>query len=202
MDKTIEDLKKYRSSLSLRIRKRVVQNKNAYDLVVEYTDITNKLLALGCKVSVETDHLKIENWTEDGYKLTPTRMKPTPKEVQKSQKKRTKSTPAKKEKTDTITPKQDSFILCLAWTEVDGAPEPVQLQKVKDYFYELCLPILDTETRKVTDTLTEHVLKYEFKGTEDAFRLLKVCTQFVLDAFAQTDFDRFNIAIFGKKKAF
>jgi hypothetical protein len=202
MDKTIEDLKKYRSSLSLRIRKRVVQNKNAYDLVVEYTDITNKLLALGCKVSVETDHLKIENWTEDGYKLTPTRMKLTPKEVQKSQKKRTKSTPTKKEKTNTITPKQDSFILCLAWTEVDGAPEPVQLQKVKDYFYELCLPILDTETRKVTDTLTEHVLKYEFKGTEDAFRLLKVCTQFVLDAFAQTDFDRFNIAIFGKKKAF
>ena len=202
MGKEIEDLKKYRSSLSLRIRKRVVQNKNAYDLVVEYTEITNKLLALGCKVSVETDHLKIENWSKDGYKLTSTPMKPASKSVQKTPKKPTKSTPVKKEKSANITPKQDSFILCLAWTEVDGSPEPVQLQKVKDYFYELCLPILDTEKRKVTDTLTEHVLKYEFKGTEDAFRLLKVCTQFVLDAFAQTDFDRFNIAIFGKKKVF
>ena len=85
---------------------------------------------------------------------------------------------------------------------MDGAPEPIQLQKVKDYFYELCLPVLDSEDRKVTDTLTEHILKYEFKGTEESFRLLKICTQFVLDAFAQTDFDKFNIAIYGKKKIF
>ena len=39
MGKEIDDLKKLRSSLSLRIRKRVNQNKNAYDLVEEYTKI-------------------------------------------------------------------------------------------------------------------------------------------------------------------
>ena len=195
MSNEITDLKKYRSSLSLRIRKRVVQNKNAYDLVVEYTNVTNRLRELGCKVSVETEHLKIENWTKNGYKNT------QPQTPVKNATK--KATPKHEHKTaENITPKQDSFILCLAWTEVNGSPEPVQLQKVKDYFYELCLPILDTETRKVNDTLTEHILKYEFNGTEDAFRLLKICTQFVLDAFAQTDFDKFNIAIFGKKKVF
>lgn len=198
MGKEIDDLKKLRSSLSLRIRKRVNQNKNAYDLVEEYTKITNELLSRGCKVSVETEHLKIENWTKDGYKFASQPLNKPSKPATKKEAKPKKPT----NKTEKISPKQNSFILCLAWTEMDGAPEPIQLQKVKDYFFELCLPILDTETRKVNDTLTEHVLKYEFNGTEDAFRLLKLCTQFVLDAFAQTDFDRFNIAIFGKKKAY
>jgi hypothetical protein len=192
MDKEIDALKKTRSSLSLRIRKRVNQNKNAYDLVVEYTNITNKLREAGCNVSIETDHLKIENWTKDGYKLSDPIMAPPTKTKPKS--KTTTKSPIK--------PKQDAFILCLAWTEMDGTQEPIQLQKVKDYFYELCLPILDSEDRKVNDTLTEHILKYEFKGTEESFRLLKICTQFVLDAFAQTDFDKFNIAIYGKKKIF
>ena len=61
--------------------------------------------------------------------------------------------------------------------------------------------ILD-ESHKVNEMYTEHILKYEFKGSEEAFRLLKICTQFVLDSFAETDFDKFNIAIYGKKKNF
>jgi hypothetical protein len=48
----------------------------------------------------------------------------------------------------------------------------------------------------------EHVKRYEFNGTEDSFRMLKMCTQFVLDAFAKTDFEKFNIAIYGKRKKY
>jgi hypothetical protein len=29
-----------------------------------------------------------------------------------------------------------------------------------------------------------------------------MCTQFVLDAFAKTDFEKFNIAIYGKRKKY
>ena len=44
---------------------------------------------------------------------------------------------------------------------------------------------------------------YDFglmKGSEESFRLLKICTQFVLDTFAESDFDKFNIAVYGKRK--
>lgn len=197
MDSEIDVLKRKRGFLSLKIRKYVLKNKNAYQFVVEYNEMTNKLINMGRKVAIQTEHLKLENWTPEGYKLAEKPMTPI-----KSTKKISEVCKASEQKKTELKFKQDSYILCLAWTEVDGAPEPVQLQKVKDYFCELCLPILDTEIRKVTNNLTEHVLKYEFKGTEDAFRLLKVCTQFVLDSFAQTDFDRFNIAVFGKKKGF
>ena len=57
-----------------------------------------------------------------------------------------------------------------------------------------------TALRKVDDEKTEYVLKYEFEGSDESFRMLKICTQFVLDTFAQSDFDRFNIAVYGKKK--
>lgn len=197
MDKEIDALKRKRESLSLKIREYVLKNKNAYEFVVEYNEMTDKLAKMGRKVTIQADHLKLENWTPDGYKLATEPMKPA--STSKKTPELVKLPEPKKLETK---PKQDSYLLCLAWTSVDGEPEPVQLQKVRDYFNELCLPILDSETRKVTDTLTEHVLKYEFKGSEDAFRLLKICTQFVLDTFAQTDFDKFNIAIFGKKKGF
>lgn len=192
MSDEIKTLKRKRDSLSIRIRECVNKNRNAYKYVVEHNRLTNLLKEMGCNVSIQTEHLKIENWTPDGYKYGIT--KPS-KAKSKKDEQPIKETPKPKIK-------QDSFILCLAWTEVTGSPEPIQLKKVKDYFEELCLPVLDNETRKINETYTEHILKYEFKGSEEAFRLLKICTQFVLDSFAETDFDKFNIAIYGKKKNF
>ena len=74
-------------------------------------------------------------------------------------------------------------------------------KKVKDYFKELGLPVIDESVGEIEDRV-EHVLRYEFKGSEESFRMLKMCTQFVLDTFAKTDFEKFNIAIYGKRKKF
>lgn len=191
----IDILKRKRRSLSLKIKDYVLKNKNAYDLVVKYNEMTNELINFGRKVTIQKDYLKLENWTPDGYRLT---IQPRSKSSKPAIKKGMESKNNRK-KPINVNPGQNSFILYLAWTEMGGSSEPIQLQKVRDYFEEICLPMISTETHEINNTI-EHILKYEFNGTEDAFRLLKLCTQFVLDAFAQTDFDRFNIAIFGKKK--
>lgn len=202
MREEIKDIKKRRERLSIKIREYVYKNKNAYELVVEYNNLTTQLVQMGCKVSIQTEHLKLDNWTPSGYKFAPTPMQPiktrskllenTNKVITNIQK------PTQGPTRESIKPKQDSFTLCLAWTEVDGEIEPTQLQKVKDYFNDLGMQVCDQETHK-NGNCTERILKYEFTGSEDSFRMLKLCVQFVIDSLAQTDFDRFNIAVYGKK---
>ena len=179
----IVTLKRKRANLHLRIKKWANKGKNAKELVIEYHQILNQLKELGVKVENRTDYLQLEYWD----KFTP---------GHKAEKKRTSITPRSKE--DPVSSKH-SYTLCLAWVEQSNET-PVQVQKVKDYFEELCLKNIGADTRKVDDSKTEYVLKYEFEGSDESFRMLKICTQFVLDTFAQSDFDRFNIAVYGKKK--
>ena len=46
----------------------------------------------------------------------------------------------------------------------------------------------------------EHKIKYEFEGDERSFKILKYSAQFLLDTISNTDYEKFNIAIFGKKQ--
>lgn len=176
----ISTLKRKRINLQLRIKEWVDKGKNARDLVVEYHQILNQLKEFGIKVENRADYLQLEYWDKEPS-LKPTKTPPIQPIVQSD-----------------ATPTKHSYTLCLAWVEQSNET-PIQVQKVKDYFEELCLKSMGTDTRKV-DEKTEYVLKYEFEGSDESFRMLKICTQFVLDTFAQSDFDRFNIAVYGKKK--
>lgn len=173
----INKLKRKREGLKFKIREWKKKGKNASDLVDEYHKILAELNKLGVKTETRADYLKKEYWV--GYNGED---KPVIKE-------------------EKIKPTQDSFILCLAWVDEYKDKIPEQVIKVKKYFEELGLPILNEDSSKIDERI-EHVLKYEFIGSEESFRLLKTCTQFVLDSFAKSDFERFNIAIYGKKKNF
>ena len=182
----IVTLKRKRANLHLRIKKWANKGKNAKELVVEYHQILNQLKELGVKVENRTDYLQLEYW--DKFVSKP-----------KTEKKRTSVTPRSTARKENPVSSKHSYALCLAWVEQSNET-PVQVQKVKDYFEELCLKNIGADTRKVDDLKTEYVLKYEFEGSDESFRMLKICTQFVLDTFAQSDFYRFNIAVYGKKK--
>lgn len=158
------------------------KNKDVKPLVIEYNEIVNKLKELGVNAEVKADYLQLSYWDS-------------------SEMKNSNPQPAEKNNITKIHPKQDSFILCLAWSTDLQNNTPVQVSKVLTYFNELGLTNIDEEVGEIENRI-EHIIKYEFKGTEEAFRMLKTCTQFVLDSFAQTDFDKFNIAIYGKKKKF
>ena len=181
----IERLKKDRMNLQLRIKKWYDKGKDATALVYTYHELLNKLRSHGIKAEAKAEYLQKHFW-DNKYKIVSNKKIQLPKQP----------------KQKSIKPTQDSFILCLAWSKLNSNESaPTQIKKVMDYFNELCLPLIDEEVNHI-DNRTEHILKYEFKGSEESFRLLKLCTQFVLDAFAQTDFEKFNIAIFGKKKNF
>ena len=183
MEKTdITSLKKRRESLKIKIRSWMKKNKDVKPLVIEYNEIVNKLKELGVNAEVKADYLQLSYWDS-------------------SEMKNSNPQPAEKNNITKIHPKQDSFILCLAWSTDLQNNTPVQVSKVLTYFNELGLTNIDEEVGEIENRI-EHIIKYEFKGTEEAFRMLKTCTQFVLDSFAQTDFDKFNIAIYGKKKKF
>lgn len=183
-DKTqeIKKLKTKRFNLREKIRTYVKNGKNAKELVIEFHQVIQRLRELGFNASIEKDYLQLEYWDES--------KKTSIKKIDK------KPTPIK---TKDPLPIKNSYILCLAWVEQTNNT-PIQVQKVKDYFSELCLECIGTDTRKVDNEKTEYILKYEFEGSDESFRMLKICTQFVLDTFAQSDFDRFNIAVYGKKK--
>lgn len=189
MEKTdIASLKKRRESLKLKIWERSKKGKNAKDLVIEYHNLLDKLKEYGVKPMDRADYLQLSYWDSFEAKSS----NPQPTETNNIIK-----TPTENK----IQPKQDSFILCIAWSTDLQNNTPVQVSKVLTYFNELGLTNIDEEVGEIENRI-EHIIKYEFKGTEEAFRMLKTCTQFVLDSFAQTDFDKFNIAIYGKKKKF
>jgi hypothetical protein len=175
----VEELKKKRTYLYMKIRKYYNAGKNAKDIVYEYHNILDELRRCGVKVEVKTDYLTKEYWQDHPSLVIQNK-------VQKSK---------------PITPSQDSFILSLAWVSGNNNEKPEQVKKVQDYFNELGLPIIDESVGEI-ETRMEHVMRYEFKGSEESFRMLKMCTQFVLDTFAKTDFEKFNIAIYGKKKKY
>jgi len=180
----IKKLKTKRFNLREKIRTYVKKDKDAYELVVEFHNIINQLRDLGVKASIEKDYLQLEYWDKS--------------KTLKSQK------PKKDEQVteqQTTQVNKNSYILCLAWIEQSNKT-PIQVQKVKDYFKELGLECIGSDERKVDENRDEYLLKYEFEGSDESFRMLKTCTQFVLDTFAQSDFDRFNIAVYGKKKNF
>jgi hypothetical protein len=183
----INDLKKRRLRLRDKIKLYDLKGKDATKMVYEYHELIEELKKCGINHEIKAPYLQKSYWDN--------KFKKASQQIQENN-----SNIIKKEEL-LIKPTQDSFILCLAWTDIIYETTPSQIKKVMDYFNELCLPLIDEEVNHI-DNRTEHILKYEFKGSEESFRLLKLCTQFVLDAFAQTDFEKFNIAIFGKKKNF
>lgn len=177
----INTLKRKRVNLQLRIKEWVDKGKDARKLVVEYHQLLNQLRECGVKIENRADYLQLEYWDKSKM-VTPKERKTTTKQNEQI-----------------ISIDKNSYILCLAWIEQSNKT-PIQVQKVKDYFEELGLECIGSDDRKVDEIKNEYLLKYEFEGSDESFRMLKTCTQFVLDTFAQSDFDRFNIAVYGKKK--
>lgn len=176
MDKkeSIKKLQDKRFYLRDKIRSYVKDQKNAYEIVLEYHNILSQLRDHGVHVENRADYLQLEYWV--------------------------KSVTNEERVNIQNDSKNNYFSLCLAWTSINGCQVPTQVKIVKEYFDELGLKLDDEDIRQTNAGYSEYVLKYEFEGPEESFRLLKICTQFILDTFAETDFDKFNIAVYGKRK--
>lgn len=181
----IEALVKKRNNLNLKVKEWVKKNKNAYQLVVEFESLTNVLKAAGRNVAIQSECLKIENWEKGGkYYHLREELQVQPTIIQKEQ---------------NTKPSNNSYVLNLSWTELFQSSEPKPIKMIQDFLSKLGLKETEKDINN-NGLVVEHTIKYEYNGSDDAFNVLKAGSQFILDTFSKSDYEKFNIAIYGKKQ--
>lgn len=197
----IDALKKLRDKYKFRIQatkdKPAHRNRNI-KRVIDLYDITEKLKSEGRKVNIEADYYTYEYWgiTEDVVN-----------DVKKHPEKYISSSNVKKPINKQITqpkisiapPKKSKYIISLAWTEDNTHNLKNTIDVIKEYFDDLDLKNVGTEQFD-KGNVTEYVSKYEWVGDDESFKILKYSSQFILDTVSKSDYEKFNIAIYGKKK--
>lgn len=153
-------------------------------LAEEYQELTTILIDNGRNLANNNPRFHPDTYKNGSPTLNINNIKPSP--VGKIQ--------------DTVQEKpSNKYILSLAWTESPNHDVSSIISKVKEYFEDMDIEELECE-RSNKDTEVEYIVKYAFEGDERSFKILKYSAQFLLDTISDTDYAKFNIAIFGKKK--
>lgn len=97
-------------------------------------------------------------------------------------------------------PSLNKHTISLAWTESPSQDISNTIDKIKEYFDDLGIEAVEQDDYD-SGAGIEHKIKYEFEGDERSFKILKYSAQFLLDTISNTDYEKFNIAIFGKKQS-
>ena len=97
-------------------------------------------------------------------------------------------------------PSLNKHTISLAWTESPSQDISNTIDKIKEYFDDLGIEAVEQDDY-YSGAGIEHKIKYEFEGDERSFKILKYSAQFLLDTISNTDYEKFNIAIFGKKQS-
>lgn len=173
--------------------------------VIELCDLTKQLRSVGRRVSDDAEWLKYEYWNITEDVVNDVKKHP---EKYTSDNKRIINKPIPQPKT-TITssitkniqqpPKKSKYIISLAWTEDNTHNLKNTIDIIKEYFDDLELKDIGTEQFN-KGNVVEYVSKYEWVGDEESFKILKYSAQFILDTVSKNDYEKFNIAVYGKKK--
>lgn len=209
----IDTLKKLRDKCKFRIQatkdKPTHRNRNI-KRVIDLYDITEKLKSEGRKVNIEADYYTYEYWgiTEDvinDVKKHPEKYtsdtkriinKPIPNKSIPQPKTTISSSIVKNIQHP---PKKSKYVISLAWTEDNIHDIKSTIDIIKEYFNDLSLKYIDTECFD-KGNVVEYVSKYEWEGDDESFKILKYSAQFILDTISKNDYEKFNIAVYGKKK--
>ena len=91
------------------------------------------------------------------------------------------------------------YKITLAWTEKPGHETGDTIKIIDDY-------LIENGAKKIEDTLadfdehTEVMRSYEWIGDDKEFTILRKSANYILDVFAASQYEKFNISIFGNKK--
>lgn len=178
---TKEEIKKTKR-IRYKLREKITNNinKNIFDvdtknMVLEYHKLTDLLKNEGLNVSIKLDYLKLDYW--DNIQTHQTHQIHQIRQTHQTQK----------------------YIISLAWTETNSNNISNIINTVKEYFNDIGIEEIDYEKFN-NGKETEHIIKYEFEGDNKSFKILKYSAQFLLDTISTSDYEKFNIAIYGKKK--
>jgi len=180
----IQDLKRKHYNVKEVLKERVKNGKDVKDKVQEYLQICDELRSLGVEVNDSSprvlEALKLAGVTDSPYKpSTPPVVEPAP------------ITP----------PQQESFLykITLAWTERPGHTPDNTIQIIENYLKENGATLTDS-TSADFDEYNEIMKTYEWSGGDKEFAILRRSANYILDVFAENQYEKFNISIFGNKK--
>lgn len=180
----IKSIKKVRYKLRENITKNInkgIKTDEVKQMVLDYHDLTKQLADAGCNVSIKLDYLQLDYWSNISNTTQVLPIQHIPPDIIN----------------DIIEPQK--YTISLAWTETPDQSISDTINKIKEYFDDMDIKEIDHDTYKNGNNI-ENIIKYEFDGDDDSFKILKYSAQFLLDTISHTDYEKFNIAIYGKKK--
>ena len=185
----INDLKKERDKLRIKIREWMYRQKDAYKFVIRFNELTEELKKLGRNVSSQAECLTLSNWEKGGkyYHLRELGEKKSPTTIEKDI--------IKEESLKKLNTNINNYKIQLYWTNISNEDAPKIIKELDDYFQNLGLKYLDEDIFFDKNKI-EHTVNYAFKGIEEEFNMLKKSSQYIIDTFSN---NKFTVAVGGRK---
>ena len=95
--------------------------------------------------------------------------------------------------------KDSTYKITLAWTEKPGHKPDNTLKIIENYLTENGAKMIE-DTPAEFNGYTEIMRSYKWTGGDKEFTILRKSANYILDVFAQNQYEKFNISIFGNKK--
>lgn len=187
----INELEKKRRSLGTLIGEWINRNKSPKDIklkVQEYFDITNQLNQTNKNICIRSKHLTPQYWDthtvedykkdkESGSLSITSQQTPQIKIVEKLK----------------VIKEENYYILRIAWDDIDNQYKDVFDKYMQPYLQKL--PIrFKTKDFSEFDNRCEWMYKYEYKGSSDAFNVIKSSIEYI------AEINGMKAEIFGKQK--
>jgi hypothetical protein len=179
MDK-IQELKKKHYNVKETIKNHLRRKTDCKKQVEYYLDICQQLREFGIEVNDTSSYIKT---ALEQYEKINSR-KPINEPI--------------KNESESV-PEESIYKITLAWTERPGREPGQTIKIIEDYLTE-------NGARKIEDTpaefdgYTEVMRSYEWIGGDKEFTILRKSANYILDVFAVSQYEKFNISIFGNKK--
>lgn len=185
----INDLKRERDKLRIKIREWMYRQKDAYKFVIRFNELTEELKKSGRNVSTQAECLMLSNWEKGGkyYHLREFEEKKSSITIEKDI--------IKEESLKKLNTNINNYKIQLYWTNISNEDAPKIIKELDDYFQNLGLKYLDEDIFFDKNKI-EHTVNYSFKGIEEEFNMLKKSSQYIIDTFSN---NKFTVAVGGRK---
>jgi len=187
MDK-IQELKRKHYNVKEIIKERVKTGREVKDKVQEYLEICEQLREAGVKVNDSSPRL-FEALKQCGKVMSSMDI---PSKVH-DQSIVIKSNPQLPVIEESI------YKITLAWTERPGHELNNTIKIIEDYLTENGAKEIDSSAADFNE-YKEIMRTYEWVGGDKEFTILRKSANYILDIFATSQYEKFNISIFGNKK--
>lgn len=195
MDK-IQELKEKHYKIKEIIKARVKSGRDVKEKVKEYLEIVEQLRAEGIEVNDSSKRIS-EAIKQCAIPTSTTTQHPVKQVFEHRQVNPIhQPTPI-----STLPPEPEVSIykITLAWTERPGHEPDNTLKIIENYLTENGARMVDKSSADF-DEYKENMRSYEWEGDDKEFNILRKSANYILDVFAQNQYEKFNISIFGNKK--